>query len=274
MRSLAVAMSLLGLCVLGSIATAQSDPPQSDPQPDKPTLREEIERRLEHLREQQDELLGALQRLDEGVSETRVREMIDEHIGRRGPEDHGDHGGPGGPDDERGDDRRLSSEETKRVLEFIEQHFPLLWERIADVSPDFRERMAARFAPRYFEVERATNRDPTLGRLKLVELKTGFGLLEAIGNLRRAMKDNPGSSGVEAAKLDVRRALEMQFDAQQASKQQEVILLDDRVGELERELREREAERDAILNDKLESIESGIERGDDRKRRRRGGGPH
>jgi hypothetical protein len=252
--------------LLPTLCAAQSERQPQAGGREGPSLEQRIQWRLNRLKQEQEAYERALQLLAEGASEARVREAMPEDDGRLGDEDE-----RGSRDHDGRRDRRMSPELRAEVLGFIEANFPELWEKMAELSPEDRARMSDRFAPRFFEFERARKRDIRLGALKLDELRAGFKLLEAVGDYRSALHEGTSLSTVRGA---MRQAIADRFDAQQASKQREVELLDERVGELERELAERAADREAIVSDKLERIESSIARDDhdDRRRRRRDDG--
>lgn len=274
-RRTPLSLALLCALLVPTLSAAQPERGAQEGEREGPSLEQRIQWRLNRLKEEQESYERALQLLAEGASEARVREAMpgDDRRGPSPDERFDNEDGERGPRDHDGRrDRRISPELRAEILRFIEANFPELWEKMAELGPEDRARMSDRFAPRFFEFDRAHKRDAWLGALKLEELRAGFKLLESIGDYRRALHE---ATDLTPARSAMRQAIADRFDAQQASKRREVELLDERVGELERELAERAADREAIVSDKLERIESSIARDgseDSRRHRRDGGG--
>lgn len=126
--------------------------------------------------------------------------------------------------------------------------------------------MVSRIRSRVASLVRTEAEDETLAELQVAELKAEIGVMRSVRDLRNAEPDR-----ADAARTQLRAALGDQFDAHLALRRYEVVRTADKIDALELEIRERESNKSAFLDEKLAEIESKTSRfGRDRSRNRPG----
>lgn len=280
-------MGAMACAVATSKALAQGGEPDAQPreaQPertDRPDLRARLERRLEDLKRQEEQIGKALDRLRAGASEEEIeREIRAFEAGRGGRwlrsgfrrgEDESD-GRSGGPPVTTRDGRRfedLSAEQVDTIVAWGEASFPEMWRRMNRREIP-RTRVAGWFARRYAGYTDATERDEQLGQLTLDEYKGDFKVMHAYGELMRAhLESDTNEPVIEQGFVALLAAIEQQFDARLAVRRHELSLLKKRVESAATEVESQAALRSEIIADEFEKRKADLLRRVERMRERR-----
>jgi uncharacterized small protein (DUF1192 family) len=291
------------LACAGSVASAQDSPPAEQvlpsTEPDGPAkLRETLVRRrdmAEAMRSRLDEAIARIDRGEEvdpdGFEDLRGASGADRMAGRgRGPQ--------GVEPPAKGDERMRpmdrgasrsdglegpiaapgSNEEQRRMRAFVDQHLPLLAERLRAIERDDAEaprRMLGRLGPRLREAMDAQGRSPELFELRIAELQQGFLIIESARRFRRVVEAE-GAESVAAQDARERfRALAIEhYDTQLKVQRMEVAELEARIADLRAEIDRKVTNRDHEIDARIEDLlRAGRMEGDGpgaRERRREG----
>lgn len=271
----ALIVSLLLACGIASTgAFAQDAAPTSSPPTevtplegsDRARLRESLERRRELTESMRVRLDEAIARLDRGepvdaeLTDGRglVRETENEGPGPRWRGDRPDARGVGearigGIGQGIGESVPTPSiDEIRRLRVFIDEHLPLLAERlrIAEQNdPQAAPRMIGRIAPRLREAFEARDRSPEVFKLRVEELEQGFQLLDAARRTRRVVETQGAESpGAMEAKARFRELAAAHFDTQVRLQNAEVAELETRIAELRAEINRKTTHRDEEID--------------------------
>lgn len=166
----------------------------------------------------------------------------------RGPEE-----GRGGPP------RDLGPEDRERMRKTLEEEFPRIHARLIALGPDAApdaERMFMRLLPRLRELHDLRERDPEMADIRRRELQATFDIAAASRALRDLWRaEVRDEAAISARRAELRQAFADAFDARSDSQALEIGRLNERVDSLEKELADRRANRDALIDDQLERLE-------------------
>jgi len=267
----------------------QATPPPADRSPERGRNRASIDdpevlrSRLESAITRGERMLerqrDAVARLDAGESPAevmrslRTRATDDADPSRRARREAGedagapaDRRGPQGANDRARDERPQFEPDAETLRAVVREHFPELYQQLEAItqgSPEAGEHLFMRLAPRIREIAIDMRHDPDLGTLRVNEVRAGMGVGDANGALRQA-KVQQDEDSIAEAEGNLRAAIGVQFDARVALRQHEVERLVGRIGELNDEILEEIANREAAIDTVYESIVN-------RRRPRRGG---
>jgi hypothetical protein len=233
---------------------------------DPAMLRTRLERTIARTESMLERHREALTRLDAGDSPAEVMRSLrsrgpdsgDENPGvqaPRGPEPEGP--GPrvrGGPDDRAGPE--LSPEARSRLRGFLRDQLPSVHEQLIAIERQDSTMGATlfdRMIPQLREVATEMERNPAFGALKLEEMRTGLGVVDATQHLRSLPADADPEAKAEAEAL-LRAAIAARFDARMKMREHELERLAARISELHEQIKEERAGRDAEIDKVFESV--------------------
>lgn len=259
----------------------QDRPPPEDreamgqPPIDREKLKEELTRRLEETKRTQARLEQALARLNEGGDPAEVRRetmpgRFRDRL-RRGGRDNapgldrpidaprGEPGnpprGPQGPGP-KGDRAALTPEDRERMLKFLDEHMPRIGARFREAikdNPQIAEGLLNRLAPKFRELEATEHSQPELFKLKVEDVRAAMTLQETARSWRVKLRDkNATDDDKRQAGEAIRGAVAAQYDARAALREQELKMLENRIGEAKREIDDMHAKRDQRINDEVD----------------------
>lgn len=198
-------------------------------------------------------------------------EMIRERIKQRMAERRGDRDGPGhGPRKRlRGLWSRLNDEERQKVLDFVEQRFPLLHEEIQNLQeaqPDrFAEKMG-RLADDMRKLMDLLKFDPEKADLLIRARNLDMQIRQTTMRYRRASDDETK----ETLRTELREYMEEAFDLRIQHREMEVRELEARIEDLHSRVEQAKQNRDALIDRALEQRLEGRSFRDMRHDRMRG----
>jgi len=163
--------------------------------------------------------------------------------------------------------RSLSKEDEKKLLAFVKQHHPRMYERLTDLRQDNEaryKRSLRRIWPR-FEMLMAMPKEIREAHIKETSLKVE--LFKTARKLHNTKDEKKRSEIV--AKL--RELIAERFDIQQKVRLYRLKQMEKQLERLEKDLKQRAADRDKIIESHLERYQKRLERrdGESRFRRRR-----
>jgi hypothetical protein len=153
-----------------------------------------------------------------------------------------------GPDTADRDDE-IGPEGRRRLRAFLRDHLPSVDEQLAQVEAMDAEtgaRLFDRLLPQLREVASDTERDPSLGALKLEEMRAGLAVVDATQNLRSLGPDAAAGARSEA-EAALRGAIASRFDARIRLREHELERLAARIAELHDQIKREQASRDAEI---------------------------
>lgn len=160
----------------------------------------------------------------------------------------------------------LTEEETEKVLAFMAEHLPELHERLQTLKEENPARFRAYMRRLRFEVrrlERLRRHDPEAFKGALAEKRLHLEVWHLVVRYRRA-EDEPRR---EAIRDELEDVLERLFEAETVAREGEVRRLEERLKHVRERLKKRTANRDRIIEERLERLLSG-ERPESRPKRR------
>ena len=265
-------------------------------------LRADLQRQLESIQERQRLVQRALKQLEGGTNSDEIRAQLREagadrplRTGQRsGGRDGQRPGGrdgqrPGGRDGrpnarERDDasqeasprssrgrqPRDITAEDKAKIIAFIKEQSPTLWERIKD-EPGSIDQFVRRFAPRYFAYVDASRRDETLGELVLAEFEAAYRVMRTMSELFRTHRQaDPDAAKITERIGSLKGAITVQFDVRLQIQRRELALLKERVARLEADVDSKETSRTQTIE---ESLERAVKHAQEPRRRRGEGRP-
>jgi hypothetical protein len=281
MRALAGVVLML---VLGSGVSAQQpaapagapskDAPSAAPtaatgtkdEQDRASLKARLERSIAENEQRLARLKDGLARLNKGEPTDAVRDATEP--GRRPP------GGPDGPSGARGGrrggnwdggqhhdgppaapDANDGKPDKEVVMAFLAEHNPEFAERInasLKDNPQMAERTIGRLAPHIREV--LAERDEQTRTLKIAEMRNGWDTMGAMRKLTDALRKGPDGPEVQEQTGRLRELLGAQFDTQVKLRNREIAVLEERIGQIRKELGDRLSERETYINKQIEKL--------------------
>lgn len=257
-------------------------------------LRADLQRQLESIQERQRLVQRALKQLEGGTNPAEVRAQLRE-AGADRPLRTGQRSGgrdgqrPGGRDGrpnarERDDasqeasprssrgrqPREITAEDKAKIIAFIKEQSPTLWERIKD-EPGSIDRFVRRFAPRYFAYVDASERDGPLGELVLAEFEAAYRVMRTMSELFRTHRQaDPDAAKITERIGSLKGAITVQFDVRLQIQRRELALLKERVARLEADVDSKETSRTQTIE---QSLERAVKHAQEPRRRRGEGRP-
>jgi TolA-binding protein len=219
-------------------------------------IRARLEVAIERGEEQLARNREALERLKNGESPTSVLRALRADA-QRGPIDNAKR-------DEQRDERpsrrdRSADDDRQRhrleeVRAFVREHIPEFQRKIdsvAEKESPFADRLMAQLAPMIEDVMRSFKDDPAFGRLKLQELRSGLGFVEAMRVYRDLEKsDSATDEDRVEAQENLRAAAEARFDAKMKLREYEITKLTEQLLEMSSTLKEMRTSR----NEQIEQM--------------------
>ena len=215
------------------------------------SLRARLEISIERGEEQLARNRAALDRLNDGESPASVlRAMRTEWPrGRQADERRSEQPARGERPREEPPRERMDE-----IRAFISEHIPELDKKmhmLAEQDGPIADRIMGRLAPMVEEVMRAFDEDRAFGRLKLEEMRSGLGFVEAMRVYREAIGSESSTEvSRTAATQKLRKAAEARFDAQMRVREYEITMLTERLLEMSRTLSKMRSDR----NDEIEQM--------------------
>lgn len=185
--------------------------------------------------------------------------------GRDGPMDGPDDGpNAGGPDGR----RAMGLEARREVLRQLREQAPDIADGLESLRRDderMAEGFASRVAPRLREAMMLRERDPEVARMKIDELRSGFGVLRAIREYRQAKnlpEDNADMIAARQERLtraesDLRNAVGAALNVRLKAHERELTMLERRVEDVRKDLDEKRAKKDEGVDQLVERIKKG-----------------
>jgi len=189
-------------------------------------------------------------------SERRYRRSLGrdapERFGPRPPRpfERGKFAGPGGPGRGRYG-RFFEPEQERRVLEFVKEHFPNVWERIEKQRRGNMEKFRytlREFGPAILRLMDAMSRNPELGKVMMEDYKLELEIRDLI---RRYHAEAATSDEKDSLKSQLRELLARQFDVRQQRRKLEIEALQKRIDEQKKRIQERERNKQALIDSEL-----------------------
>lgn len=258
--------AMIGLMMGALLAgTALGQPDERQPAPNAPRERADMEdhdndtdsirARLEISIERGEEQLArnraALDRLNDGESPASVLRAMRTEWPRGRQADERRPEQPARGDRPREEPPRERMDE---IRAFISEHIPELDKKmhmLAEQDGPIADRIMGRLAPMVEEVMRAFDEDRAFGRLKLEEMRSGLGFVEAMRVYREAIGLESSTEVTRAAATEkLRKAAEARFDAQMRVREYEITMLTERLLEMSRTLSKMRSDR----NDEIEQM--------------------
>jgi hypothetical protein len=154
---------------------------------------------------------------------------------------------PGGRPERRPD---LTPAQVDEVMAFVEQHFPIAYDvlgRLEERNPRVFRRRIQHMAPRIFEMKRAVQEDPPIGRLLVADFRLESEIIE----LRRQYREARDPATKQSLRGELEGLIGRQFDVQLQRQSLLLERLETRL-DAQRKRVERQAERrDQIVNERL-----------------------
>lgn len=257
----------------------QDRPPPEDreamgqPPIDREKLKEELTRRIEETKRTQARLEQALARLNEGGDPAEVRRetmpgRFRDRL-RRGARENapgldrpidtprGEPGNPPrGPQGPKGDRAALTPEDRERMLKFLDEHMPRIGARFREAmkdNPQAAEGLLNRLAPKFRELEATEHSQPELFKLKVEDVRAAMTLQETARSWRGKLHDkNATDDDKRQAREAISGAVAAQYDARAALREQELKMLENRIGEAKREIDDMRTKRDQRINEEVD----------------------
>jgi hypothetical protein len=236
---------------------------------DPALLRRRIEAAIERGEQMLERQRAALTQLDAGESPAEVMRSLrtrrdsdtdQPRDPRNGPESGQPsddmHRGPPPVPGDRDEPNDGSEPDAGTLRDIMREHFPELaaqLEAIAQGNPEASDRLFLRMAPRIREIALDMRHDPTLGQLRVNEVRAGMRVGDATRLVRAARGSDDPQAAEDAARL-LRDAIGAQFDARVALRQHEVERLVGRIGELNDEILNEIANRETMIDAVFDSI--------------------
>ena len=302
MRVARVAIVVMGWCAMQAWAQGDGSPnplpppspsgvesrEQRQPERDE-AIRRELRDRLAWTERQQaritramkiledggsrEDLLGLLRDIRESAERAAFRPEEGQDRGRRGPRGEPgppgpDGGGPGRPGEPQ--PVTLTPEQRAEILALVKEHMPEMYsrlERMREQDPNVEERIAQRFAPMFLDFLELKKSDPIAADLKIREFQAGAAIMRAIGEVRAAkFAKETDAERLRKAVDDLRSRIVEQVEIRLAVHEHEIATLRERLARLERELSDERAQRDSLVDRKVEQILSDLDRRERRER--------
>lgn len=286
------AVAMVAGCVLSqSPVFAQDDRPMGPPpgrergqmrermfDGDPAVLRARLERRLEFMRRQQEELETALAELDTRAEQKEVKETENHAAPNERPR-HGEDRGQRLTD--RAMDRPRGSRdvpENRRrnielVLEFLQENNPEIAQRVQQAvreNPRMAEGIIGRLAPRIHEIRELQRHDPAMARLRTAELTNGWALMHASRRLRDAFNTEPRDRDtIRGLRQNIKEHVTRQFEIRAKIQQHEIESLQERIEHARTSTQEMMSNRDEIIAEHVDRIIEAAQNSDQRRRGRR-----
>ena len=215
------------------------------------SIRARLEISIERGEEQLARNRAALERLNDGESPASVLRAM------RMDWQHGRQSEARRPEQPARGDRPLEEPPRERmdaIRAFIGEHIPELDEKMRALSKQdgaIADRLMGRLAPMVEEVMRAFEEDRAFGRLKLDEMRSGLGFVEAMRVYRSEINSASATEEDRAESREkLRKAAEARFDAQMRVREYEITMLTERLLDMSRTLSEMRSDR----NDEIEQM--------------------
>lgn len=265
------ALAILAMCAQCCLAQPTGDPPPPPPDdhriaergekapPSTEDLRKRLLQTLQFAKRIVETHEAALAQLEEGEDPTIVmRELRAPQVRRAKRQTQDPNARPGIQEStQKTPPPMITDSDLDRVRAFIAQHLPEIDSKLKSVeqlSPDATKRLVHRLAPKVLEIEMLNAEDPTMGSLKLDELKAGLTYIDASnhyrGLLRAGVNDEERISNAEER---VRKAASARFDAQVQIKQYEIHMLNKRIMQLHEALEELNAQRESQVEAQVQA---------------------
>jgi len=227
-------------------------------EPGSESIRDRLEISIERGEEQLARNRAALERLNNGESPASILRAMrtDSPRGRQGEANR--------PDQPPRDDRARTEPTEERLNEikaFVHEHIPELEQKLGSITEQngpVADRLMMRLAPMIDEVMRAFREDPSFGRLKLDELRSGLGFVEAM-RVYRAETGSPSATDEDrAAAIErLRHAAEARFDAQMKIREYEITKLTEQLLAMSSTLSEMRESRDGQIEQMISATRAG-----------------
>lgn len=277
---------LTSVCAAGILAAAGLSMGMGERQPEEPAperrLRDAVQRfddpvalraRLERTIERGESMLErhreAITRLDAGESPAEVMRSLrwrespqaedapEAPVGLGTPE-----GRPEGPQGRRGDRpeggrlANLDPAARQRLRVFLRDRLPSVDAQLSLVEgtdPEMAGKLFERLLPQLREISDEMQRDPVFGELRLEEMRTGLGVVDASQRLRM-LGPSPTAADRAAAEADLRAAIAARFDVRIRLRQHELERLATRIGELHTQIQDEQAGREAEIERVFQAV--------------------
>lgn len=237
----------------GFTAHGQSD---SQPNPQAPaegtsereSMRQRIERRLEETRKHLQSLEESLKTLNAGGDLAPLKMLMDRRGGWRGGSGRGD-------DNQSRDSGPITPEERETLLALMKEVMPVLAARLETLQnndPEAAERMSGRLLMRLREAAELKDREPELYAFKIEELKAWADVMSAA----QALRERAPESDATALREKLREAVARQFDARQATQNQEIAELEKKLASLREETARKESNRSQAIDEFMAKLEA------------------
>ncbi len=241
---------------------------------DRDKLKEDLTRRLEETKRTQARLEQAIARLNDGGDPADIRREImpgrfrdrlrrgarDDAPGLDRPVDspRGEPGnpprGPQGPGPK--GDRALTPEDRDRLLKFLDKNMPRIGSRFHEAmkdNPQVAEGLLSRLAPKFRELEATEHSQPELFKLKVEDVRATMTLQETARSWRMKLRDkNATEDEKRQAREAINDAVSDQYDARAALREQELKMLEHRIGEAKQEIDDMRTKRDQRISDEVD----------------------
>lgn len=239
---------------------------------DREAMRARVQRRMDEMERELARMKEFKQRLDNGEAPTEMdrlrpengkkgemtpRERMREAMERRRGDEHGSGNPPkGGKDGGLGD--RFDYETLRpRMLENAPGVVEMM-DRLRERNRGVADRVWQRMVPHMKEASALRERDPAGYNLKAEEVRTGLGVILAIGDVREA-KEKQDEALVAQKRAALREAVAKQIDARIATQRHEVEALDQRLANLRKNVDAQVQDREKTIDERVKKMEDAPE---------------
>jgi uncharacterized protein YicC (UPF0701 family) len=139
---------------------------------------------------------------------------------------------------------------------FLREHLPSVHEQLSQIESqdtEMGDRLFERLMPQLREVAMEMDRDPVFGALKLAEMRSGLGVVDATQRLR-SLGSDASIDQRSRAESELRDAIAARFDARMKLREHELERLARRITELHDQIKDEMSGRDAEIERVYQSV--------------------
>jgi hypothetical protein len=155
--------------------------------------------------------------------------------------------------------KTLSDEEIQALLPIVREAMPELGARLEKMGKEHPERLRAflsRVAPRLQEMQRLKKDDPQEYQRRVAEAHGRLKVARALKSYHEAVHEGD-TAAAEKRKAELRQMLSESFTARQQRMEEELKRMEQRLAKLRVEMRQRFADRDKLIDQRLQELLDG-----------------
>lgn len=150
----------------------------------------------------------------------------------------------------------MTEEQVKEAIELLREYRPEMakrYEELREKDPERAQELMRPMLGRLMELSYLKRTDPEAFELRKQDYRLWRSVFELSGKLReaRAAKD---AAKVEELSAELRKQLAEHFDVRQKLRERELIRMEARLDEMRKEVEERKASRDKLIQSRIEEL--------------------